>query len=77
MTQDSPLLDIHLALKELQITQKTILEKVLEIKVDHKELTDRVDTIDSNMTLIKGFFIPVTFAFYFAVDWIKSKMGIV
>lgn len=76
MNEDT-LLEIKLALQGLQITQQQILEKVNDIKSDHKELAERVDEMDRKIQYAVGFAVPVIAFVAFMSEWVKAKfMGV-
>lgn len=76
MEQGQALLQIHLALQELQLTQKQILAILDESKQTDKEIEDRLTKMETNWTYLLGAAAPLGIAFYFALDWLKSKLGI-
>ena len=76
MDQGTALLDIHLALKELQLVQKQILEKLDDNRTEYKDIDERITKMETNWTYLLGAFAPVGIAFYFVIDWIKTKLGI-
>lgn len=76
MDQGTALLDIHLALKELQIVQKQILEKLDDNRTEYKDIDERLTKMEINWTYMLGASAPVGIAFYFVIDWIKTKLGI-
>ena len=76
MDQGTALLDIHLALKELQIVQKQILEKLDDNRNEYKDIDERLTKMETNWTYLLGVSAPVAIAFFFIIDWIKTKMGI-
>lgn len=76
MDQGTALLDIHLALKELQIVQKQILEKLDDNRTEYKDVDERLTKMETNWTYLLGSSVPVGIVFYFVIDWIKTKLGI-
>ncbi len=76
MDQGVALLEIHLALKELQVVQKQILEKLDDSRKDNKDIDERLSKMETNWTILLGAAAPLSVAMYFAIDWIKYKMGI-
>ena len=65
MDQGTALLDIHLALKELQLVQKQILEKLDDNRAEYKDIDDRLTKMETNWTYFLGASAPVGIAFYF------------
>lgn len=76
MQQEQALLEIHLALKEVQVTQKIILDRLSEDKEYRKDIDDRLTKMETNWTYLLGSAAPMAVIFYFVVDWVKSKLGI-
>ena len=76
MQQEQALLEIHLALKEVQVTQKIILERLSEDKEYRKDIDDRLTKMETNWTYLLGSSAPLIVIFYFVIDWVKAKLGI-
>jgi hypothetical protein len=73
MNEDT-LLQIHLTLKELQLTQQQILEKVNDVKTDHKELVERVTGLETKVNYAAGFVIPVIAFVSILIEWARVKV---
>lgn len=76
MEQGQALLQIHLALQELQITQKQILARLDEDKESHADIDRRLSSMETNWTYLLGAAAPLGIVFYFVLDWLKTKLGI-
>lgn len=68
------LLEIKLALQGLQLTQQQILEKVNDVKSDHKELKDRVGEIETKINYAAGIAVPIIAFIVISVEWIRVKV---
>lgn len=73
---EASLLNIHLAIKEIQVVQKQILDKIDEDKVYKKEVDDRLTKMENQWTYLLGAAAPLGVGFYFILDWVKFKLGI-
>lgn len=69
------LLQIHLSLQQLQITQQQMLSRMDEDKVVREKIADRLETMEQRWTYLLGAAGPVGIMFFFALDYIKTKLG--
>lgn len=74
--EQQTLLEIHLALKEVQVTQKVILERLSDDKEYRKDIDERLAKMETNWTYLLGAAAPLGIGFYVLVDWLKTKLGI-
>lgn len=72
--EEDTLLQVHLILKELQVTQQVILDKITDLKEDAKETKVRLDSVETTLQYATGFAVPVIAFIAFMAEWAKNKL---